>query len=78
MEQQQRIVRVIAEQFGVEDAVVTPDKRFVADLGSDSLDDIELVMAMEDEFAIVIPEARAEQMVTVADAFALIAELVPA
>lgn len=76
--QQQRIVKVIAEQLRLHESMVTPEKGFVADLGTDSLDDIELVMALEDEFLIEIEDHRAERMVTVADAFALIAELVPA
>jgi acyl carrier protein len=62
--QQERITRVIAEQLGVMQSDVQPHKELVADLGSDSLDDIELVIALEDEFGIEIP---------VADVFALVA-----
>lgn len=77
-EQQNRISRVIAEQLGVELSMVQPETRLVADLGSDSLDDIEIVMAMEDEFGLEISDDDAEKCVTVADIFALIARLVPA
>ena len=73
--QQERIARVIAEQLGIETHHVTPEKAFVADFGTDSLDDIELVMALEDEFQVQIEDHRAEKVVTVADAFALVAEL---
>lgn len=50
-----RVKKIIAEQLGVEESQVTNDKAFVADLGADSLDTVELVMALEDEFGIEIP-----------------------
>lgn len=69
-----QITRVIAEQLGYPegDAALTPDASFVADLGADSLDEVELVLAVEDEFDIEIPDEEAERCRTIRDAVELV------
>jgi len=63
-----RVKKIIAEQLGVPEGDVTNDKAFVADLGADSLDTVELVMALEDEFETEIPDEEAEKITTVQQA----------
>ena len=63
-----RVKKIIAEQLGVEESQVTAEKSFVADLGADSLDTVELVMALEDEFGIEIPAEESEKITTVKNA----------
>ena len=63
-----RVKAIIAEQLGVKPEEVTPEASFVEDLGADSLDTVELVMALEEEFGIEIPDEDAEKMTTVGEA----------
>ena len=63
-----RVKKIIAEQLGVPEADVANDKAFVADLGADSLDQVELIMAFEEEFGCEIPDDAAETILTVGDA----------
>ena len=63
-----KVKSIIVEQLGVDEEEVTPDASFVDDLGADSLDTVELVMALEENFDIQIPDEDAEKIVTVGDA----------
>jgi acyl carrier protein len=67
-----RVRARVAHQLGVEEETVSAESSFVEDLGADSLDVVELVMALEDEFKIEIPDEQAEKIVTVGDAVAFI------
>lgn len=64
----EKIRDIVAEQFGVNAETVKPDTAFVDDLGADSLDVVELIMAMEETFDIEVPDLQADQIVTVQDA----------
>jgi acyl carrier protein len=64
----ENVKRIIAEQLGVDDAEVTPSASFVDDLGADSLDQVELVMALEEAFDLEISDSDAERIRTVQDA----------
>jgi acyl carrier protein len=70
----ERVKEIIVEQLGVEAAQVTERAKFVEDLGADSLDTVELVMALEEEFSIEIPDEEAEKIVSVGDAVNYIME----
>lgn len=63
----EKVKSIIIEQLGVTEASVTMEASFIDDLGADSLDIVELIMALEEEFDIEIPDADAEKVVTVAD-----------
>jgi acyl carrier protein len=69
-----KIRRIISEQLGVDEEEVTPEASFVDDLGADSLDTVELVMALEEEFHIEIPDEDAEKIAKVKDAINYIKE----
>ncbi len=64
---EEKVREIIANQLGVEPAEVLPEASFVDDLGADSLDLVELVMAMEEEFGVEVPDEEAEKMRTVQD-----------
>ena len=72
----ERVKKIIAEQLGVEEEEVTLEAHFVEDLGADSLDTVELVMALEEEFEIEIPDEDAEKILTVGKALDYIKEKV--
>ena len=63
-----RVIKIVVEQLGVAEDQVTPDASFVDDLGADSLDTVELVMALEEEFDTEIPDDEAEKITTVKQA----------
>jgi acyl carrier protein len=65
---EERVKQIIVEQLGVDEGEVTPTASFVDDLGADSLDTVELVMAFEESFGIEIPDEDAEKIATVKDA----------
>ena len=65
---EQKVKDIIINELGVEAEKVTPEARFVDDLGADSLDTVELVMAFEEEFGMEIPDEDAEKLQTVGDA----------
>jgi acyl carrier protein len=69
---EERVKQIIVEQLGVDEAEVTPNASFVDDLGADSLDTVELVMAFEEAFEIEIPDEDAEKIRTVQDAITYI------
>jgi len=64
----ERVKKIIVEHLGVDAAKVTDNASFIDDLGADSLDTVELVMAFEEEFSVEIPDDAAEKIITVKDA----------
>jgi acyl carrier protein len=73
----EKVKKIIVEQLGVDEAEVTPEASITDDLGADSLDQVELVMAFETEFNIDIPDEEAEKIKTVGDAVKKIDETAP-
>lgn len=71
---EERVKKIVAEQLGVDEEEVTPEASFVDDLGADSLDTVELVMAFEEEFGIDIPDDDAEKIITVQNSIDYIKE----
>jgi acyl carrier protein len=72
MSVEERVKEIIVEQLGVEAGQVTESAKFVEDLGADSLDTVELVMALEEEFSLEIPDEDAEKITSVGDAITYI------
>ena len=69
---EEKVKKIIIDQLGVDEAEVTPEAKFIDDLGADSLDTVELVMALEEEFGIEIPDEEAEKIATVQNAISYI------
>ena len=74
---EERVKKIVVEQLGVKEEEVTNEASFVDDLGADSLDTVELVMALEEEFGVEIPDEDAEKMTCVGDAIKYINEKAP-
>ncbi|HLB01718.1 MAG TPA: acyl carrier protein [Nitrospiria bacterium] len=74
MNVEERVKKIVAEQLGVEEEDINPESSFVEDLGADSLDTVELVMAFEEEFGIEIPDEDAEKILTVQNSIDYIKE----
>ena len=68
----QKVVKIISDSLNVPETQVTPEAKFIEDLGADSLDTVELVMALEQAFNTEIPDEEAEGMMTVGDAIAYV------
>lgn len=69
---EEKVKNIIVEQLGVSEEQVKPEARFIEDLGADSLDTVELVMAFEEEFDITVPDEDAEKLTSVGEVFAYI------
>ncbi|RMH60517.1 MAG: acyl carrier protein [Calditrichaeota bacterium] len=74
MSVEERVKEIIIDQLGVDEGQVKPEASFIDDLGADSLDTVELVMALEEEFGIEIPDEDAEKIQTVGDATKYVAD----
>ena len=68
MSVEQKVIEIIIDQLGVDEKQVNPEASFIDDLGADSLDTVELVMALEEEFDVEIPDEEAEKIATVQNA----------
>jgi acyl carrier protein len=66
------VIAIVVDKLGVEESQVTPEANFTSDLGADSLDTVELIMELEKEFNISIPDDQAEKIATVGDAITYI------
>ena len=73
-EVQDQVKKIIVDHLGIDESKVTPEAKFIDDLGADSLDTVELVMAFEEKFGIEIPDDAAEKIQTVKDAIDFLKE----
>ena len=71
---EQRVKKIVAEQLGVDESKIIPSARFSEDLNADSLDLVEMIMSLEEEFSVEIPDEDAEKILTVGDALKYIDE----
>ena len=71
---EEKVKNIIVEQLGVSEDQVKPEAKFIEDLGADSLDTVELVMAFEEEFDITVPDEAAEKLTSVGEVFVYIEE----
>lgn len=69
---EEKVKAIIVEELGVDESEVTPDAKFIEDLGADSLDTVELVMRFEEDFGLEIPDEDAEKILSVKDAVSYI------
>ena len=74
MSVEERVIEIVSDQMGVSKDQITKETSFINDLGADSLDTVELVMELEEEFDITIPDEKAEEIQTVGQAVAYIEE----
>jgi acyl carrier protein len=72
MSVENRVKSIIADQLGISEEQIKPESKFIEDLGADSLDIVELIMAMEEEFQTEIPDEEAEKIRTVGDAISYV------
>jgi acyl carrier protein len=77
-EMEARLKKIVAEQLGVEESKIVPEARFSDDLNADSLDLVEMIMSLEEEFGVEIPDEDAEKILSVKDALDYIDAKVPA
>jgi acyl carrier protein len=70
----QKVKDIVVEQLGVNADQVVPEAKFIEDLGADSLDTVELIMALEEEFGIEVPDEEAEKLISVGDVIRYIEE----
>ena len=69
---QDQVIKIVVDHLGIDESKIKPDSKFIDDLGADSLDTVELVMAFEEKFGIEIPDDAAETIQTVKDAISYI------
>ena len=67
-ETEEQVKKIVIDHLGIDESKVTPESKFIDDLGADSLDTVELVMAFEEAFDVEIPDEKAETILTVGDA----------